>query len=521
MALATLASRAAGFLRILVLASALGLGTRMLDAYNIANTLPNAVYELVVGGAMASVIVPLLTRATLNESDGGVLYTQKLLSLIVYLLSGVTLAAVLAAPLLIDLYTPAFTPDQRDLAILFSRFFLPQMLFYGMSAGAAAVLNIRGRFGVPAWAPLVNSVVVIAVGLTYLVVGGTTEVGELTTGNLLLLGVGTTAGVVAQCSLVVWGLSRSGFPVRLRLDPRGIAIRQIGRLSAWMLLSVVTGQILVAAATRTASWSGTGSVTVYQNASAIFHVPFAVIAVSVMTAMLPRLSRHAARNDHRRVITSLSRAVRTVMVIMAPIAAAMIVLGPQIAVVLFAHGNSATATVDTLGTVVSAFGLALIPFTNYMLLQRGLFALQDTRTAALIAAAVATVGVIGCLAAGQFLPRGAIVIGIPVAYAAAYTVGLTATAVVLRRRLGLIDGKNLIRTHVKVLAAATVGATCAVLAMRGVAMVAGSQSWTVTLVTCVVAGLVGGLAYLVTGYLLRLTELRHLLRMALNWLPSR
>ncbi|MDI6100370.1 murein biosynthesis integral membrane protein MurJ [Actinoplanes sp. NEAU-A12] len=514
MAIATLASRIAGFVRILVLAAALGLGTRLLDTYNIANTLPNAVYELIVGGTMASIVVPLLTRAALREPDGGVLYAQRLLTLIVYILSALTLVAIAAAPLLIDLYAPGFTTDQRELAIVFSRYFLPQILFYGISATAAAVLNIRGHFGAPAWAPLCNSVIVIAVGLAYAAVGGSTTT-TLETGHLLLLSLGTTAGVLAQMVLVVWALRRAGFPVRLRLDPRGIGIRRIGELGAWVLLSVVATQILVAAATRAASWSGLGGITAYQYANAIFHVPFAVVAVSVMTAMLPRLSQYAARGEQQRVVTGLSRAVRTALVVMAPIATAFILLGPRIATVLFDHGNSSAATVRVLGLVLAAYGLTLVPFTSYMILQRGLYALQDTRTSALITAVVAGVGVAGCAVAGWLLQPGDIVIGIPVAYAVAYTTGLSLTAVVLRRRLGYIDGKRLIRTHIRVFAAALSGAVCAGLAVWALAPAVDASAWAGALVTGVAAGFAGAAGYLGAGRLLRLAELRHLLNAAL------
>ncbi|WP_432995245.1 murein biosynthesis integral membrane protein MurJ [Dactylosporangium sp. CA-233914] len=503
MALATLAARVAGFGRIVVLTAALGLGTRLLDTYNVANTLPNAVFELVVGGAMASVVVPLLTRAALSADDDGVLYAQRLLSLMVYALGAVTVAAVLAAPWLVEVYAPGFTDRQHDLAVVFCWYFLPQILFYGVGATAGAVLNIRGRFAAPAWAPLVNSVVVIAVGLAYLAVGGSTSIGGLSRVHLTLLALGTTAGVVAQAALVVWALARSGFPVRLHLDPRGIAIRRIGRLGGWVLLSVVAAQAMLAAATRAASLSGPGGVTAYQNAYAIFQVPFAVVALSVMTAMLPRLSRSAARRDHERVIGDLSLAVRVAVVALAPVAAAMVVLGRPIAALLFDHGHSAASTVGVLGAVVAAFGPALLPFTGYMILQRGFHALQDTRTPALITAAVSTVGVAGCAAAAWVLPAAGIVIGVPLAYTLAYTLGLLTTAVVLRRRLGRLDGRRLVRTHVRVLIATGAAAAVAALTVRAVA-----PAGTVAVVA--LAGAAGLGVYLAAVRLLRLTELRHL-----------
>jgi putative peptidoglycan lipid II flippase len=515
MAVATLASRAAGFLRIVVLAAALGLGTRLLDTYNVANTLPNAVYELVVGGAMASVVVPLLTRAALTQPDNGVVYAQRLLSLMVYGLGLVTVVALVAAPWLVDLYAPGFTAEQRDLAVVLGRYFLPQILFYGVSATAGAVLNIRGRFSAPMWAPLCNSLVVIAVGLIYVAIGGSTSIATLTGGQVTLLALGTSAGVFAQMALVVWALSRSGFPVRLHLDPRGIAIRRIGRLSAWVLLSVVAAQALLAAATRSASLSGPGGVSAYQNAYAVFQVPFAVIAVTVMTAMLPRLSRSAARLDHERIIGDLSLAARFAIVAIAPIAVAMTVLGKQIAALLFNHGHSAASTVSLLGLVVAAFGLALVPFTGYMVLQRGFYALQDTKTPALITAGVSALGVAGCVAAGWLLPSADIVIGIPIAYAAAYTVGLAVTTVVLRRRLGRVDGHRLIRTHIRVLVAAAVGAGCAACAVRALGPIVASGEIG-SMITISAGGLAGTAGYLVAGRLLHLAELRNLVTAAIT-----
>jgi putative peptidoglycan lipid II flippase len=496
MAVATLASRVAGFARIVVLAAALGLGTRLLDTYNVANTLPNAVYELVVGGAMASVAVPLLTRAALTEPDDGVLYAQRLLSLIAYGLGAVTIVAVVAAPWLVGLYAPGFTAQQHSLAVVFSWYFLPQILFYGVSSAAGAVLNIRGRFGAPMWAPLCNSVVVIAVGLVYLAIGGGTDIGGLTKVHLALLAAGTTAGVVAQMALVVWALTRSGFPLRLHLDPRGVGIRRIGRLGGWVLLSVVAAQALLAAATRTASLSGPGGITAYQNAYAVFQVPFAVVALSVMTALLPRLSRSAARLDRERVVGDLSLAVRVAVVAMAPVAVAMVLLGRPIATLLFAHGRSAAPTVGLLGVVVAAFGLALVPFTGYMILQRGFYALQNTRTPALVAAGVSAVGVAGCTVAGWLLPPADIVVGVAVAYAVAYTGGFVTTAVLLRRSLGRIDGRRLVGTHLRALGAAGVAAAAALVVAR-----------TLTPGVLVTAA-VGLLGYVAAARLLRLSELR-------------
>jgi putative peptidoglycan lipid II flippase len=443
-----------------------------------------------------------------------VVYAQRLLSLMVYGLGAVTLAATILAPFLVDLFTPGFTADQRHLAVVFTRFFLPQILFYGVSAASGAVLNIRGRFAAPMWAPLINSLVVIAVGLVYLVTGGTTSVQALTTNQVLLLGIGTSAGVFAQMALVMWALARSGFPLRPRLDPRGIGIRRIGRLSVWMLLSVATAQVLFAVATRSASISGPGGISAYQNAYALFQMPYAVIALSVMTAILPRLSRSAARTDHRQVIDDLSLAIRLATVVLAPVAAAMIILGPQLATLLFAHGHSVASTVGLLGAVVTAFGLALVPFTGYTILLRGFYATQDTKTPALITTGVSIVGVTGCLTAAWLLPRPQIVVAIPIAYAVAYTAGLVVAAFLLRRRLGRIDGHRLASTHARVaLATAAAGAVAATFAHILAPLT--SPAWTGSLLTLAAASLFGAITYVGAARSLRLTELRQLTATAL------
>lgn len=510
MAVATLASRVAGLVRVLV--AALGLGTPLLDSYTVANTLPNSVYEVVVGGAMASVVVPLLTRAALTEADAGVAYAQRLLSLLAYGLGAVTLLAMAAAPWLVDLCATGFTAEKRELAVVLSRFFLPQLLFYGMSAVAGAVLNSRGRFAAPMWAPLLNSLVVIAVGGAYLVVGGATSVPAMTTADLLLLGLGTSAGVVAQAALVMWALTRSGFPLRPR-KPRGVGIRRIVRLGGWVVVSVAAAQVLFLAATRSASAAGEGGLGILQTAYPVFLTPYAVVALSVMTALLPRLSRSAARRDRPRLVADLSLGLRLSTVVVAPVAVAMVVLGPQLAVLLFAHGRSAAGSVGLLGAVVAAFGLALVPFTGYMIMLRGFYAEQDTRTPALLTIAVSAVGVAGCLAAMALLPAQRAVVGIPLAYAAAYTVGLLGAAVVLRHRWGRIDGRRLLAMHARVAVAAAVAAAAAATGVRLLTPLAG-PGWTGSLLTVTVCALAGALAYAAAARVVRLAELRELIATA-------
>jgi putative peptidoglycan lipid II flippase len=254
MALGTVASRATGFLRTAVIATVLGV-QGVGAAYNIANTTPNIVYELLLGGVLTSVVVPLLVRAAKDDDDGGQAYAQRLLTLTVLVLGTAAVVLVLAAPLLVDLYAGDLDPASRELAVVFARFFLPQVLFYGVGAVLGAVLNTRGRYSPPMWAPVLNNLVVIATGLLFLLLPGTNPLtsGSITDTQVLVLGLGTTLGIVAQTVALLPSLRAAGFSLRPRFDLRGTGLGQAARLAQWVFLYVVANQLAFLVVVRLAS----------------------------------------------------------------------------------------------------------------------------------------------------------------------------------------------------------------------------------------------------------------------------
>jgi len=259
MAVGTIASRGTGLLRNMVLVAVLGLET-VGAAFNVANTAPNIVYELLLGGVLTSVVVPLLVRAAKEDGDEGQAYAQRLLTLVVVVLGGASLVLVIAAPWIVDLYADDLSPEGRELATVFARYFLPQVLFYGIGAVLGAVLNTRGRYAAPMWAPVLNNLVVIATGLAFLAVRGrgalTPE--SLTTGQLALLGIGTTLGIVAQTVALVPPLRAAGFSLRPRWDFRALGLRRVRSLAQWVLLFVAANQlaylVVVNLSTADAQW---------------------------------------------------------------------------------------------------------------------------------------------------------------------------------------------------------------------------------------------------------------------------
>ena len=196
MAVGTLASRGTGFLRTVMLVYALGVTVSSVgNAYNNANTLPNAVYDLMLGGILASVVVPLLVTAAKRDTDRGEAYTQRMFTLVTVALLGLTVVATLAASLLVDLYAHALTGPERHLTVIFAYFFIPQIFFYGVSSMAGGVLNARTASPRPMWTPVINNIVVILVLLMFIATGGIgTQASTISAGQIQLLGLGHHAG---------------------------------------------------------------------------------------------------------------------------------------------------------------------------------------------------------------------------------------------------------------------------------------------------------------------------------------
>jgi putative peptidoglycan lipid II flippase len=460
MAVGTIASRVTGFLRTAVLIYAVGthdLG----NAYNIANTLPNAVYNLMLGGILTSVVVPLLVSAARRDGDRGEAYDQRIFTLGVLALGTITVAATIAAQPLADLYgLHVNNAATHHLTIIFAYFFIPQIFFYGVCSLAGAILNARGRFGAPMWTPVVNNVVVILVGLAFMAVAGLDQTpGSISTGEIQLLGLGTTIGIVAQTAALVPALRSVGFRWRPRFDFRRAEVSEIGRMGIWMFGYVVTTQIAFLVTTVVANAAGSrvsqadagAGFSAYSNAWQLFQLPYAIVGISVITAMLPRMSAHAAERRYQLVSADFSTAARLASVIVVPAALVLAVLGPPLAVALFGYGSTSPADARYLGEVFAVFSLGLLPYMLFQLLLRVFYALHDSKTPALIGVVTMAVNIGANLAALQLLPARQVVAGLGAGFGLANLVGAVAAWWVLSRRIGGLDGASittsLVRMH--------------------------------------------------------------------------
>jgi putative peptidoglycan lipid II flippase len=471
MAAGSLVSRLIGFVRNALIGMTLGAGIG--DAYTSAQFLPGQIYELLLGGILSSVLVPLLVRRRKADPDGGQAYTQKLLTFAVVGLGIATLLMVAAAPLITAIQATKGSDEYQHLVTLFAYLILPIIFFTGLSALIGAVLNVRGHFAAPMWAPILNNVVVIATCGVFIMVFGTAKglaPQDMTPGRILLIGGGTLLGMVAQAAGLLPALRRVGFAWKWRWDPRGLGLREIGKLAGWMLCYVAANQIAVFVVVNmlngVADNGSNAGVLIFNNVFLLTMMAHGIIGVSVMTALLPKMSAAAAEGRYADVSSDLSRGIRLTATALAPIAVIYGVLAAPIAVTLFQGGaftsQMASATAGVL--VVAAF--AVLPLSISYLCTYTFYSLQGNRTAALINLPVVAIRIAAYVVLSAVLSDSLVAAGMTAGNAISYVASALISLAVLRRRIGRLNLGSVVGALVKVLVAATVAAALGVLVVH-------------------------------------------------------
>jgi putative peptidoglycan lipid II flippase len=439
MAAGSVVSRATGFVRSAVVASALGVGL-VADGYAVANAVPTIVYMLLLGGALNAVFVPELVKAAKEHADGGAAYTDRLLTLCVLALLALTGAAVWAAPAIIGGYTD-YDGEQAAMTVAFARYCLPQIFFLGVFTLLGQVLNARGRFGAMMWTPVLNNVVVIAVFGLYLGTGGS---GGLSPSETALLGWGTTAGIAVQALALLPALRAARFRFRPRFDWRGAGLTRPMRSAGWLVLLVLTNQAAFWVTTRLATTAGLqaqsagiegAGFSAYNNAYILWAVPHGIVTVSLMTALLPRMSAAAADGDTGGLRRDIAYAQRKSAALVVPAACVLLALAQPVLALVFQYGRTGADDIAVMAGTLMAFAPGLVAFSGQYVLSRSFYALSDTRTPFLLNLLIAGLNAGLSLAAYLLLPARWAVTGIAGAYSLALFAGWLLTATVLRRRL--------------------------------------------------------------------------------------
>lgn len=410
MALATLVSRITGFTRIVLLAAILG--AALSSSFSVANQLPNLIAALVLEATFTAIFVPVLARAERDDSDGGEAFVRRLVTLAATLLVTATVLSVVAAPLLVRLMLGRDPQVNEPLTTAFAYLLLPQVLFYGLSSVFMAILNNRNVFGPPAWAPVINNVVAIATLGAYLIVPGELSVDPVVMGNakLLVLGIGTTLGVAAQAAVLLIAIRAERVSLRplWGLDAR---LKRFGTMAAAMVLYVLISQVGLVVSNRIASTAAASGPAIYNYTWMVLMLPFGMIGVTILTVVMPRLSRNAAAEDVPAVLADLSLATRLTMVTLIPIVAFMTVAGPAIGSALFAYGNFGAVDANHLGVAITLSSFTLLPYALVLLQLRVFYARDRPWTPILIIIAITAVKVVASLIAPHLTDNPELVAG--------------------------------------------------------------------------------------------------------------
>ncbi len=438
----TLISRLIGLVKFMVAASVMGLtASRLADAYTFANTAPNQIYELVLGGILTSVLVPLVVDELSNKDHDTA--WKEISTLFWGTLALAAIASVLMAilaPYIVDLTASGLPDAAHSLAVNLMRMFAAQIFFYAMTAVSGAILNAHHRFAMQAYAPVLNNLVVIGVFILfgYMLTSGPTV--DLSPGLAALLGWGTTAGIAAMGLVHIPALMRLHGNLRPRLTLRSPIIAKLLRLSMWIIAYVTTNQLGLLVVQRLSSTTK-GAYSAWSYAFMFFQLPNGIIAVSVMTALLPGLAQQVSKKNMQRFRELLREGIGLTALLVIPAVLGYVLLAEPIITLFLQRGNFHHADTLVVAGVLRYMAIGLVPFTMFMLILRSFYALKDTRTPFWINAIATAFAISFDYAIFAHMGVNGLALGFGLSYVLASILGW----IMLSKRVGSIGGKRLLR----------------------------------------------------------------------------
>ena len=509
MTVGTVISRVTGVVRLAAMVAALGIAeSRLTDTYNLANTAPNILYELVLGGVVTSVFVPVFVELLeKEEKDEAWRVISAVITVALLALTALAILAVLAAPVIAGFYSGrlegADQAIQRDAITFLLRLFLPQIVLYGIYFLVAGVINAHKRFGPPMWTPIVNNIVLIAVFLAFHELYGKVTLANVTDTQLLVIGLGTTASVAPMGLLLLPYLRKIG-RFRPNLSLGHPSVRKLVRLAPFVVGFVVANQ----AGYIVIQWLANeqqGAYSAYISAFTFFLMPVGLFVWSITTALLPVMSEHATNERWDALRQQLSTGVRATAFLMIPSTLAYLILAPLLVRVLLQHGVTTAASTELVSDVLRLFVLGLVQFSVFQLFVRAFYALQDSRTPFVANCVVVVANV--ALAVPMFEAWG--VSGIAGAQAIANTIGMVVLGAVMSRRLGGIELPRILGSVARIMIAAICMGAVLVAGEWGFHNAFSDPSFVVQAVAVAVLIGMGSVAYLALAKVARVPELSY------------
>lgn len=501
--LGTLLCRVTGFGRILALAYAIGLGG-LSDVYNTANTTPNIIYELMLGGILSATLLPAFVQSLKRNDQQSI---SAILSVTTILLGALTFIMVLAAPFIMELYSVTRTHNPVEfhaVGVQLIRLFMPQIFFYGLVSMATALLNAQHKFSAPAYAPILNNLVVIGMLLALPHLFGTNLTLENVAQNAELityLGLGTTAGIALSALALLPAVKASGIKLSFIPDFKHPDVQKVLKLSGWTFGYVIANQVALYIISLMALGHD-GWMTAYQTAFAFFVLPHGLLAMTITTTFMPKIAADAASHDMNGFAVKMGQGIRMLMLLMIPASVGYMLISKPLLVTLLNHGAFTLDDAHLTGNVLAMFAVGLFAFSIYLFLLRGYYALSDTKTPFKLNAVENIINI--ALAVPLVKVMG--VAGLSLSYSLAYLISSVMTYYTLNRRIGgLLAEQGLGVYLLKIIAVtAVMGASVFVVLM----VTSHMAEW----VQLIAAILTGGMIYAALVLVFRLVDLRALRR---------
>ncbi len=521
LAFGTFASRITGFVRVLAIGYVLGVGS-LSDAFNYANGIPNIIYDLLVGGILAATLIPVFVEHLGDENPRrGSRALSAVLTAIAVALVFVSILLWVIAPWIIRFYlvlnTHSAGGQERALATSLLRYFAPQVFFLGTIVASTALLNARRRFTVAAFSPVINNLVAIAALLVTKFVAAkvlaTKSSGDGTLvafahdqRAILILGLGTTVGYVVQLLIQLPATHRLGLHLRPVFDLRHPAVRRVAGLSTWLVGVVLANQVSLALVMVLAGRTE-GGVTAYQFSYQFFQLPYALVAVSVASAIMPDLSERWANRQRVAFERQFVTGLRVTLAVLIPISFVYMAVAQPFIQLAIEHGRVTASGAHMVTTSLVMFAVGLPGFSAFFLLMRAYQAMQDARTMFWIYALENGLTVVAAPVLSAFLG----VPGLALAWVAPYTIASVYAVVKLRGRIGSLGGWLTVRALMRIVFASAV--TVAVVVALGIPFPS-DRGYVMLIGRLVVQVAAGAAVYVWVAHILRVRELRPVMAMA-------
>lgn len=532
MASGTMISRILGMIRSpILLTLVVGLNSPIASSFDVANQLPNIVFNIIAGGLINAVLVPAIVQASERDKNGDSSFINKLITIAIVILGVITTIITICAPFVVKAFAATMTEQWYQVTVIFAYWCLPQIFFYGMYAVLGQILNARESFGPYTWAPVVNNVVAIIGFVIILIIFGsptpeqTQDIALWTGTRQLMLAVFSTAGVVAQALVLILPLRRVGIRYRPDFNWRGTGLGKVGKTSFWVLMTTLVSTITTIALSNVnagtyarAQASGIDPTTVAGNAAhtvanSIYYLPISLVAVSITTATFTKMARAAAKNDRQQVTEISVQTTNILATFMFLASALMIVLAYPLARIFVPGGSM--AEIQSLARIITIAALTVLPGALILVYKNICYAFNDTRGTFLMilpSQIIDTIGIFAC----TLLPPQYTVAGTEAVFIIGNYLCIGCLMLYSRRLIGHIGGRNILRTHLYLAVVAMICTIVGLLAINWIGFHTVSTNISSAAITIVLAGILLTLLYVILGKVFQISQINDMSGMVLR-----